>query len=249
MPIDRHESIKYSTLVIPVKDLASDLVAQMAGLYLGYFDGSSEAIFREDLAKKDEVILLFSDQKLAGFTALHRFLSTHEGRVVHVVYSGDTIVDRPHWGQQQLARAWIARIGQIKAEAPDTPLFWLLLVKGHRTYKYLSVFGRSFYPHWSDARPDLQILATRLAKERFGDTYDAPSGIVAFPESRGHLKPQISEPTPEEMTKPATRFFLLANPGFRIGHELVCVCELERSNMKPLAARIFSEALRASHTK
>lgn len=249
MPINRRESINYTSRVCPVKLLASDLVAHMARLYLGYFDGSSEALFRTDLAKKDEVILLFADQALIGFTALHLFTSSHEGRIVRVVYSGDTIVDRPHWGQQHLSRAWIARIGQIKAEAPDVPLFWFLLVKGHRTYKYLSVFGRTFHPHWSDARPDLNILATRLAKERFGEAYDETSGIVAFPESQGHLKPQISEPTPEELSKPATRFFLLKNPGFRLGHELVCMCELEESNMKPLAARIFRESLRSAHSK
>ena len=53
----------------------------------------------------------------------------------------------------------LTAIGQIKREAPDMPLYWFLLVKGHRTFKYLPVFGRSFFPHWAQDRGDLQPLA------------------------------------------------------------------------------------------
>ena len=245
MPRSHHKPFSYTTSIVAVRDLPPSLIEHMVRLYLNNFDGSSEALFREDLAAKDEVILLCSDGELVGFTALQKYTSTLDGDAILVVYSGDTIVDRPHWGQQQLARAWIARMGQLKAKAPKCRLCWFLLVKGHRTYKYLSVFGKSFHPHWSEARPDLKRLADKLAAERFGDMYDPGSGIVSFPTSRGHLKPQIAEPSPEEMTKPSTRFFLETNTGFRAGHELVCICELEPSNMKPLAERIFREAMQA----
>lgn len=233
---------RYTTTVIPVRDIPDDTIDQMARLYLDNFDGSSTAIFREDLADKDEVIFLFLDQELLGFTTLKVFNATWDDRKVRIVYSGDTIVAPQHWGQQALAFAWIKRIGEIKRDAAELPLFWFLLVKGHRTYKYLSVFGKSFFPHWSESRPDLKTLADQLAIARFGAHYDASSGLVCFPESRGHLKKEIAEPTSEEMNKAATRFFLGKNPDYRLGHELVCVCELESFNMKPLTARIFQKA-------
>ena len=155
-------------------------------------------------------------------------------------------MDRQHWGQQELAFAWIARIGEIKAQAPDVPLYWFLLVKGHRTFKYLSVFGKSFHPHWQIDRSDLKPLADQLAHASFGHDYNPVSGVVEFSASRGHLKPFIAEPTEEELAKEATRFFLRKNPGYRQGHELVCLCELESVNMKPLTARIFNRALRSA---
>jgi len=147
-----------------------------------------------------------------------------------------------------MAFSWISRIGEIKAQAPAIPLYWFLLVKGHRTFKYLSVFGKSFYPHWKTDRSDLKPLADQLASARFADHYNPVGGIVEFPQSRGHLKPVIAEPTAEELTKEATQFFLTKNPGYRRGHELVCICELELANMKPLTARIFSRMLQAMST-
>lgn len=236
---------RYETHVVQIRDIQSDTIGQMASLYLNNFDGSSNSIFREDLAEKDEVILLYRNQELLGFTTLKVFDTTWVKRTVRVIYSGDTIVAPQHWGQQTLAFAWIKRIGEIKQKAGDLPLFWFLLVKGHRTFKYLSVFGKSFFPHWSECRADLKALANQLATARFGSHYDSASGLVRFPESRGHLKKQIAEPSQEEMKKMATRFFLERNPDYRLGHELVCLCELEPFNMKPLTARIFHKAAKA----
>lgn len=235
--------LNYQSAVVSIKDLPSDTIIRMAGLYLENYDGTSEALFRRDLAAKDEAIVLHCGGELVGFTTLRTYSANHNGASIRVVYSGDTIVDRRHWGQQKLACAWIAQIGAIKRQAPDVPLYWFLLVKGHRTFKYLSVFGKSFYPHWQISRPDLKLLADQLARASFGNDYNPDSGVVEFSKSYGHLKRSISEPTEEELAKDATRFFLQKNPAYREGHELVCLCELELTNMKPLTARIFSRAL------
>jgi hypothetical protein len=234
--LGKHDEIS----IIPVRDLAGGMVDRMASLYLDNFDGSSNAIFRDDLADKDEVILLRRDGELLGFTTLKVFDATWDNRPVRIVYSGDTIVAPRHWGQQALAFAWIGRIGEIKRAAGGLPLYWFLLVKGHRTFKYLPVFGKSFFPHWSECRADLKALADQLARAKFAEHYDPASGLVRFPESRGHLKQEIAEPSAEEMKKTSTRFFLEKNPGYRLGHELVCLCELEPGNMKALTARIFA---------
>jgi len=233
---------RYESTVLRIEGLLDDTIEAMVSLYLENFDGSSEVIFRSDLADKDEAILLFCDECLVGFTTLKVFEVTWCSRSVRIVYSGDTIVSPLHWGQQELAFAWISRIGQIKHNAPALPLFWFLLVKGHRTFKYLSVFGKSFFPHWLAHRDDLKSLADQLASAKFGADYDPGTGVVKFPTSRGHLKAAIARASPEEMTKAATQFFFLKNPGYRIGHELVCICELELFNMKPLAGRIFCRA-------
>ncbi|MDR3159239.1 MAG: hypothetical protein LBU11_09600 [Zoogloeaceae bacterium] len=225
-----------------VDALPEAVVAAMTDLYLAWYDGTSPELFRGDLREKDEAILLYHENRLVGFTALQTWNTEWRGKPARIVYSGDTIVDRPHWGQQALAFAWIARVGRIQREAPESPLYWFLLVKGHRTFKYLSVFGKRFFPHWQEDCPELRALAEQLAREKFGACYDPQSGVVHFPVSRGHMKAGISEPRPEELTKPAARFFLRRNPGYRQGDELVCLCALEAANMKPLAARIFSAA-------
>ena len=236
--------VDYESAVVAVRDMAADLVARMADLYLENYDGTSVELFRRDLASKDEAVVLFVKGKLVGFTTLQVYVSRTADKPVRIIYSGDTIVNRRHWGQQELAFAWIRRIGEIKAQAPNLSLYWFLLVKGHRTFKYLSVFSRSFHPHWQLKRPDLKALADQLARERFGSEYNSETGVVEFSQSRGHLKSEIAAPTARELARPDTRYFIESNPGFRRGHELVCICELELANMKPLAARIFSRALR-----
>ena len=244
-PAPVHKAMTYSTLNIAVADLSTADIGRMAALYLDHYDGSSPAIFHHDLEGKDEAILLFADGGLVGFTTLKTFGVEWQGKPVRIVYSGDTIVTRAHWGQQQLPFAWISRIGGIKHQRPDVALYWMLLVKGHRTFKYLSVFGKSFFPHWEIDRSDLKPLADRLAGDMFGAAYNRDSGVVEFPESRGHLRDDLALPSPEEMDKPGTRYFLQVNPGYRRGHELVCLCELELANMKPLTARVFARGLPA----
>jgi len=235
----------YSTSFAPVAALDESVKLRMASLYLASYDASSEALFLRDLSGKDEVLLVSASGELVGFTSWRVFERDWEGQRIRVVYSGDTIVEQAHWGQQALAMAWIGRMGALKRERPQTPLYWFLLVKGHRTFRYLPVFGKSFYPHWCVDRSDLKPLADALALELFPDAYNPATGVVEFGESRGHLKSRIALPRPEELEREGVRFFLERNPGFVRGHELVCVCEVEEHNMKPLTLRLFRKGAHA----
>src|ERR1700692_2782486 len=155
---------QYSTSFAAVSALSDPLRKERASLYLGSYDGSSEALFLEDLTKKDEVLLVRDEGRLVGFTTMLVYEHDwHEGPV-RVVYSGDTVVDRAHWGKPALPFDWISRLGSLRRERPEVPLYWLLLVKGHRTFRYLPLFSKSFHPHWSMQRTDLKALADSLAQ-------------------------------------------------------------------------------------
>jgi hypothetical protein len=226
-----------------ISSLTSEDVCALARLYLSHYSGTNKNRFIADLSNKNEILLVTFEGALVGFTTLQLYERMWRGKRLHVVYSGDTVVDPAHWGQQALAFAWIERMGKIKLEKPEIPLYWLLIVKGHRTFKYLPAFGKSFYPHWSIDRSDLKPLADFLAQEKFGTDYNPVNGVVEFSESQGHLRNEIALPTEKQASLPAVKFFLQRNPRFTQGHELVCLCEIEESNMKPLTRRIFNKGI------
>lgn len=231
----------YATSFVPVAGLSDALRRDMARLYLDNYDGSSESTFFRDLDRKDEALLVFDGERLIGFTILWVFERDWRGERIRVVYSGDTVVDRAHWGQQALAFDWISRMGEYKRQRPELPFYWLLLVKGARTFRYLPLFGKSFFPHWSEQRGDLKALADALARELFPEDYNPATGVVEFSCSRGHLKPEIASPSRDELQREEVRFFLERNPGYSRGHELVCLCEVETHNMKPLTLKLFEK--------
>jgi hypothetical protein len=238
---------KYRTSIKSIDDLDDDIRRKMLMLYLNHYDGCTEAQMLADLSDKREAIILYFSSEIVGFTTIQVYEREWLNQQIRIVYSGDTVVDRAHWGQQTLANHWISRIAQIKFERPELPLYWFVIIKGHRTFKYLPTFGKSFYPHWSIDRSDLKPLADHLALDKFGDLYNCKTGIVEYDESQGHLKKEIAHPTKEEMNKESVRFFLSRNPGYLDGHELVCICELEDENMKPFTKRVFRKACNA-HT-
>ena len=229
----------YQTLFKKIEDLTESDRKQITELYLSYFDGSSEEQVISDLEKKTEILLVYFEDALVGFSTLELYDFKWENSLIQILYSGDTIVDQAHWGQQALAFAWIANLGKLTRDRPEVPLYWFVILKGHRTFKFLPAFGKSFYPHWSIDRSDLKPLVDALAKQKFGSDYNPETGIVEFAESRGHLNPDIAYPTENEKAKDSVRFFLEKNPNYLRGHELVCLCEISEQNMKPLTKRIF----------
>lgn len=245
--LDRPDPAKsvYRSQVVSTRELGEGRIAEMSALYLENYAGSNGALFRADLMDKDHALLVFSGDALVGFTTIKCYEIDWQGKVTGIIFSGDTIVDPRHWGQRELAFAWLEFVGSIKAAAPERPLYWFLLVKGHRTYRYLPVFARHFHPFWQEQVTEakrLKPLADFLATARYGADYNPQTGVVEFAESRGHLHPAIACPDRDELERQDVCFFLARNPGYLHGNELVCVCELAVDNLKPLAARYFKRA-------
>jgi hypothetical protein len=238
---DRHLTAR----VLDVRALSRPDRARMFQIYQAHYDGTSRERFEEDLAAKDMALTVHStDGAIQGFTTLLVLEAEFADAPIRAIYSGDTIIDRAYWGSQVLAFTWIRLAGAIKAEEPAVPLYWFLIVKGHRTFRYLSAFSRAFYPHWTMETPAPQrALMDQLAEARFPGCYRSDLGVVHFPNSHGHLKPDLAEIVPAEAARADVAFFLARNPGYRHGDELVCLTELSADNLRPLARKQFLDGL------
>jgi len=87
----------------------------------------------------------------------------------------------------------------------------------------------------------VQRLMNMLAEQKFGDCYDAASGVVCFPNSRGQLRGDWAGVPEAALRKPEVRFFLERNPGYAQGNELVCLAELSVENLRSVGRRRFEE--------
>lgn len=234
-------SSRYRTFFKKITSLSAKEIKRIIDLYIAYYDGVRPSKIESDLKEKSEVLLLFYQDKLVGFSTFELYEQSWKEEPIIVIYSGDTIVRHDHWGQQALAFAWIRYIGRLKQKEQDHSIYWFLIVKGHRTFKYLPAFTKSFYPHWSIDRSDLKPLLDLLAQEKFGENYDANKGLVRFETSHGHLKERFAYPLENEISKPAVQFFLERNPGYYRGDELACICKFDDANLRPFTRRVLDK--------
>jgi hypothetical protein len=206
-----------------------------------YYDCVGFAQFEGDLNKKTHAILLRNDRgQLIGFSTLEHWNEVIDGKAFQFVFSGDTIIQHDYWGSQTFAATWIRLVASLKSKYPEIPMYWFLIVKGYRTYRYLPSFSKAYFPA-PDVETPAQIkrLIDYLGVNRFGASYNQSSGTVRFEQSLGQLKPQWADIDPLLIAQKPVQFFLQRNPGYRTGEELACLTEVSAENMRPFAKRIF----------
>lgn len=231
-------------LVVARRELDARRVAEMYALFETYYADVSRRRFDADLADKSHAILLLSPQgRVVGFSTVRWYAFEIDGGIEHAVFSGDTIIDRPWWGSQRLAAEFCRLAGRFKARHPDRPLWWFLISKGHRTYRYLPAFAHRFFPSPDVPTPaPIRARLDRLARQRFGDAYDAARGVIAFAQPHGRLRERWHvDATASDAVSPMGAFFEQRNPGYARGDELVCLTELVASNLRRLARSAFVE--------
>lgn len=219
---------------------------EMYELFARHYDEVTRTAFDRDLAAKDLVILLHAPGgTLVGFTTL----SSHDVRVaakrMRYIFSGDTVMDSKSWGRGHLLKSWFRTAGAIKARSASVPLYWFLIVKGHRTYRILENFFRDYVPR-VNGRSDRTLLALRdtLAGRRFKSAFDPSSGLIDFGASHGQLAKRFHD-AQASSNRPLVREFLKLNPEYTRGVELACLAELRADNLKGYAASQFAAGLRA----
>ncbi len=212
--------------VVPRASLTRRDRDAMFALYTTYFATSDRITYERDLAEKDWVILLYDDEgNIDGFSTLMRM---RVGEAT-VFFSGDTIVARHRWGTFDLPRLWARH---VFAEA-DGNTWWFLISSGFRTYRYLPLFFRDFYPRDVTMKP----LLDTIASAKFGEAYDPRTGVVRLA-TPAPLREGVSDPELRR-NNPHVRFFVEANPGHAEGDELACLVRIDPANLTPAGLRMI----------
>jgi hypothetical protein len=221
-----------------VTQLRPDCIEQMLRLMQAHYEGVSEPQFRADLSSKQWAILLYDETRLCGFSTQVAFDFPHEGRQTRILFSGDTIIDKQHWGSLALPIAWGRLMLSLHSADPETELFWLLTSKGYKTYRFLPVFFHEFYPCFCSPTPVFEkALLDRVALQRFGTRYDAIGGVLRVDPGAQRLRDGVAELDLRRLRDPHVAFFQRQNPGHARGEELVCLARFHPDNLKPYIRR------------
>jgi hypothetical protein len=218
--------------------LAEKDLCHMYALLRRYFDGATPEQFRRDLEEKNWVVLLEKQNCLVGFSTLRVYETWWHGEICSVVCSGDTIVAPDAWNTSTLPRTWIGSVAGLRRRYPRGRYLWLLITSGFRTYRFLPLFWRQFFPRFDSETPaEWKLLIDLLAGERFGSQYDPATGVVRF-QNPQILRAHLSHVPGGRQTDPHVAFFLSRNPGYIRGDELVCLTELSPDNLTPAGRRM-----------
>jgi hypothetical protein len=232
--------------VVPCARLTTNERNAMYALLRTYFSGTDRRRFNADLREKDAVILLRDAHSdcLQGFSTFMRMDACIDQQEVVAFFSGDTIVDREYWGETLLSRIWgrtiFAQADRIVAERPGARVYWFLICSGYKTWRFLPLFFREFYPNADVPTPAwIKRVVDALGTRKFGDQYLPGPGIVRF-RSAAPLRRGVADLTEGRLRDPRVAFFARMNPGHAEGDELACLAELSRANLTRAAHRMLS---------
>lgn len=213
----------------------------MLELMQRHYDHVVPAAFARDLAEKRWVILIRDgDRRICGFSTQTLLEATVDGEPVRILFSGDTIVDRERWGDPALSHVWGQLALSLIDQLTDAPLYWLLLSQGFRTYRFLPLFFREFYPRYDADTPAMvRAILDNVGRSRYGDHYDPLARVVRSHATQYRLRSGIGELTLERLRDPHIRFFSEQNPGHEHGAELCCLAPLTRANFTRAAYRVI----------
>jgi hypothetical protein len=232
--------MKLNGRLVTVPQLTAGQRDAMFALMDRHYVNVQRPIFDADLNEKQWVIQVSepASGRLCGFSTQRLLEIAIEGRRVISLFSGDTIIDREHWGDQALAHTWGRLALSLMDAHPEAELYWFLISKGYKTYRFLPVFFHEFYPrHNVPTRTWEQCVIDALARSRYPDEYDARTGVIQATPSQYRLREGIADITAERLTDPHVRFFQTRNPGHVRGDELCCLAPLTRANFTRAAFR------------
>jgi hypothetical protein len=247
--LDRSQRLQ--AVVVSLADLRPDERSRMFALMQNYYDGVDVESFESDLSRKEKVILLKAQGVVQGFSTLVSVQARVNGRNVYGIFSGDTVVEKQYWGQSVLGRAFLRRLFLEKLKRPFTPLYWLLLSKGYKTYLMMANNFAEHYPRVEkSAPPDRQAIAHAFYKKLFPEWYDASTGLITFPRESCRLKQGVAEISDTLIeTNPRVAFFVRANPEWAAGVELACLAKMTLSMPLRYALKKTAGAYRTTRSR
>ena len=227
--------------IVEVRDLRAEHRDAMHALMERFYADVERATFDEDLEQKRWCLLVLDrKERIRGFSTQRMLETELGGRPVRALFSGDTIIDRDHWGTPALPLAFARLALSLIDQNPDETLYWFLTSKGCRTYRYLPVFFREFYPRWNRPTPAwAQSMIRALASVRYPGAYAVERGVVPASGTGYRVRPVVAW-TAGRDEDANVRFFHERNPGHEAGDELCCLAPLTHDNFSAAARRLIN---------
>jgi hypothetical protein len=225
-----------------IEDVSPTQRSHMYTLLATYFSNVTRSQFEADLAEKEWVILLAdaTSGQIQGFSTLMRLNVSVAGQAVVAFFSGDTIIHHDYWGEVALPQIWGRHVFSLaELSGTEARVFWFLISSGYKTYRFLPVFFREFYPHFQTPTPPFfKHTLDVLAQLKFPGQFDPTTGIIRLAHA-APLRAGVAEVTARRLQDPHVAFFVKANPGYARGDQLACLVELTQANLTPAGRRML----------
>lgn len=228
----------FSTFMNP-NELEESDIKIMYEIMEKHYDDTDYKVFLSDLLKKDYCLLLRDEKNMIqGFTTQKSLKFKVGGRQVFGVFSGDTIINKEHWGSIELFQAFANFYIEFGQEHPE--FFWFLISKGYKTYMMLPMFFKEYYPCCRRETPEYyQEIMDGFGEEMYKDTYNRNSGVIEYREKKDKLKTGVADIDEKHLRRPEIKFFVDKNPLFWQGNDLVCLVNFKTDNLLEKTRKIL----------
>ena len=216
-----------------IGDYTREEIDAMYRLMEEFYDHTDPEVFRRDFFAKDYCLALYGDGGMpVGFTTQKLIRLEVDGKTVHGVFSGDTIIHKQYWGSTELFRVW-ANFWFPYASQFDS-FYWFLICKGYKTYRMLPVFWKVFYPNFRYETPEEEKrIIDAYASYLYPEEYNPVSGVVEYQGIKDRLKDGVADIGKRERRNRDVSFFAAQNPGYLQGNDLACLAKIDPKLLRP----------------
>jgi hypothetical protein len=242
---------------ISVHKIDETLKQEMFRLFERYYEEVSYTKFCDDLANKTAVLLfrenVFTlnvkkqalEKRVVGFSTLvYRRLKVGPTTTATFLFSGDTVLDSAAWGSKILQSSFFWEIVKAKLMNPFSPVYWMLISKGYKTYLMMRRnFAKSFPNSKSKTDPQTMSAQNIFYTDKFGECYNPETGLIILDDCKGAVKDGVSPVTEALKRNPDVAFFVQKNPEFQNGVELACIAHIRFSDFPHHVLKYFCKPL------
>lgn len=225
--------------IVPAASVTEAEKQAMFALMSEFYDNMDEAVFRRDFGGKDYCLILRSDAgAVVGFTTQKVMTVDVDGKPVHGVFSGDTIIHRDYWGQTDLYRIF-AQFWFDYAKRYDA-FYWFLICKGYKTYCILPLVWAEFYPTYrTETPPAAKKIIDAYASALYPEEYNPETGVVEYRHTKDKLKAGVAEIDGRRLKNRDIAYFCQANPHHAEGFDIACLARFDAAAVKPRMAAML----------
>lgn len=233
-----------------VHELTDQIIEDLWQIFSSGYEQIRHETFLSDLQEKTGVCIAYDsgDQSIQGFSTYKLYAHRYDGKVVSVLFSGDTMVNKEYWGQGSMHAALALEALRFKLKHPFRPLYYFMISMGYRTYLAIAKnLAGSCWPNHAAPTPAWeQGLIDSLSRARFGAAYKPESGLIVNDECAGTLKSTVAPIVGQVLELDEIKFFVKANPTYYLGHELACIARVDFSTFARLVLKF---SMKTQHKK